>query len=847
MTYWGLGYVGRAGAKLVSSCKDLYNDLNGANLTGAVDVIGIKQPDGSIKATPFHVRFGKFGVFRTGDLKKEVEIEVNGEVVNNKMMITENGSAFFVKSNPAEGSSRPTSQCLDHSLSVDTTVSVSSSDCVTPVPSSSPIAPLDLLLVQDAKIDNEGATELLLSTTDHHHHHHQADVSIEESDVDTSPEKSKEDIFEDKEPLLIGVSTPSIAIPQPSEPANSDFETPTGDIANLKWPEPKLLSSSLPDSGVLSDSALEETNDKYQTSEVNLVLSDSEVDRYKVKTQGDVTRSLSTAEEGGLASLQNEDQRGIWGKLTGILRKKKRRRYSSIEEGVYLDDLSQGFVDQEEVLKFFPDRHPHTPHHTSPIFSDGTSGVGSSPSLSPSHPPASDEDQETDKILNTLSDIAISRCGGLSQGRISNEMFQSSQISFAEFCSNPEILAHPDTVVRINNKYYGWQVAAPMIMSCLLYSQTLPESSMTALLKSKKSRFWSFWNRNNSSEPAPNENNMPSSHEVPIDHHQPIDQPIDWASSPHVIDSPSSDEGGPTDEETSTNSKNEGTSKSRQRSMRRKKLRFSTELTPEELAQWPLKMGRNDIVFSITTKYQGTAKAACTFYLWDCTVKLVISDFDGTITRSDVAGQVLPLIGKDWTQNGVIELFSAINKNGYHFVYLSARAIGQSWYTKNYLRNTKRGDYYFPDGPLLVTPFSLYTAFKKEVIQRIPEEFKISCLQQIQEIFPKNYNPFHSGFGNRHSDVKSYLQVNIPISRIFSVNHKGEITNELSYTFQSSYKDLMSLVDAQFPPLVNSSDRTKEGSKRTSMSRMLSEDYSSYVYWKKSLNSFDEVDLPPLV
>lgn len=30
---------------------------------------------------------------------------------------------------------------------------------------------------------------------------------------------------------------------------------------------------------------------------------------------------------------------------------------------------------------------------------------------------------------------------------------------------------------------------------------------------------------------------------------------------------------------------------------------------------------------------QGTAKAACTFYLWDCTVKLVISDFDGTITR----------------------------------------------------------------------------------------------------------------------------------------------------------------------------------------------------------------------
>ena len=72
MNYLGLGVVGRAGARLVSSCKDLYNDLNGANLTGAVDVIAIKQIDGTVKATPFHIRFGKWGVFRTGDLEKEV-------------------------------------------------------------------------------------------------------------------------------------------------------------------------------------------------------------------------------------------------------------------------------------------------------------------------------------------------------------------------------------------------------------------------------------------------------------------------------------------------------------------------------------------------------------------------------------------------------------------------------------------------------------------------------------------------------------------------------------------------------------------------------------------------------
>lgn len=72
MNYLGLGVVGRAGARLYSSCKDLYNDLNGANLTGAVDIVVVKQLDGTYKATPFHVRFGKFGVLRTGDLQKEV-------------------------------------------------------------------------------------------------------------------------------------------------------------------------------------------------------------------------------------------------------------------------------------------------------------------------------------------------------------------------------------------------------------------------------------------------------------------------------------------------------------------------------------------------------------------------------------------------------------------------------------------------------------------------------------------------------------------------------------------------------------------------------------------------------
>ena len=39
--------------------------------------------------------------------------------------------------------------------------------------------------------------------------------------------------------------------------------------------------------------------------------------------------------------------------------------------------------------------------------------------------------------------------------------------------------------------------------------------------------------------------------------------------------------------------------------------------------------------------------------------------------------------------------------------------------------------------------------FPREVIERKPEEFKISCLRDIQALFPPSRNPFYAGFGNK--------------------------------------------------------------------------------------------------
>ena len=58
-----------------------------------------------------------------------------------------------------------------------------------------------------------------------------------------------------------------------------------------------------------------------------------------------------------------------------------------------------------------------------------------------------------------------------------------------------------------------------------------------------------------------------------------------------------------------------------------------------------LKKGSNEIQFSVTTAYQGTTKCYCHVYLWHHSDKIVISDIDGTITKSDVLGHILPAIG----------------------------------------------------------------------------------------------------------------------------------------------------------------------------------------------------------
>lgn len=162
-----------------------------------------------------------------------------------------------------------------------------------------------------------------------------------------------------------------------------------------------------------------------------------------------------------------------------------------------------------------------------------------------------------------------------------------------------------------------------------------------------------------------------------------------------------------------------------------------------------LKEGKNELRYVIEGKDD---KVFCVahIFLYKSSTKLVISDIDGTITKSDVRGHVMNMLGRDWTHENVCELFTHIAKNGYQILYLTARAIGQSDTTKNYLRKLKQNGFSLPDGPVLTSPDRLYHSFKREVIRRKPDEFKIDVLSDIKRLFGKdNKQPYIAGFGNR--------------------------------------------------------------------------------------------------
>lgn len=233
-------------------------------------------------------------------------------------------------------------------------------------------------------------------------------------------------------------------------------------------------------------------------------------------------------------------------------------------------------------------------------------------------------------------------------------------------------------------------------------------------------------------------------------------------------------------------------------------------LTSEQLKSMDLKYGQNKIKFQLSS---GNLMIEADLYLWKSTTPIVISDIDGTITKSDALGHVLNMFGKDWTHTGVAKLFNDINQNGYNIMYLTARTAGQADSTRQYLDSINQDGVKLPKGPVILSPDRTIAAIKREIILKKPEVFKMACLRDIKNLFfirqgeheniDDDRTPFYAGFGNRITDAISYKSVQIPSHRIFTINPEGEVHMELLELagYRSSYLHIGELVDQFFPPL----------------------------------------------
>uniref|UniRef100_A0A8C4DSI1 phosphatidate phosphatase n=1 Tax=Dicentrarchus labrax TaxID=13489 RepID=A0A8C4DSI1_DICLA len=714
-----MNIVGQLAETVFVTVKELYRGLNPATLTGGIDVIVVRQPDGSFQCSPFHIRFGKLGVLRSKE--KIVDIEINGESVDLHMKLGDNGEAFFVEENENM-----------ESVSAD-------KDNVILIYSVAPVLTLYLCIS-----------------------------------------------------LFIFICPSSVFLSRPSSP-KSDSEllvkTQESSGPQMQWnwggfPMQTLLRHPL----------------KW-----------SNRTRRKVKCFSELSHLFNF-----FVSHFRLCIKVIVHQLSSCHFVAGKRNQHLGPTGIYLDDLTT--LDPEVAALYFPKSE-----------TDGASQQGAeqgscSGSQSPQSVGSGAMDSGTEYLSDSTSynmDVSMSLCGQEGDtSQITKEKFMEHIVTYQDFANNPGIIEDPSLVICINSNYYNWAVAAPMVLSMTTFQKNLPKSTVERLVKDKmpkkSGRWWFSWRRrdmdSNQSEP----NLCPYSTFLVI-------------LTIATLDDIDSDEvAGLGRKATIAPSLSTETLNTTQciNQIYRKSLR----LTSEQIERLNLREGANKVVFSVTTQYQGTCRCEAAIYLWNWSDRVIISDIDGTITKSDALGHILPQFGKDWTHKGIAKLYHKIHQNGYKFLYCSARAIGMAAITKDYLQWVNDKGTVLPKGPVLLAPSSLFSALHREVIEKKPEVFKIACLSDIRDLFNPQRRPFYAAFGNRTNDAYAYKQVGVPDTRLFTVNPKGELIQEKTKGNKSSYSHLSGLVEHFFPVL------SVEGSTSSALD---CPEYSSFSYWKEPLPELD--------
>jgi len=822
-----------------------YFNLNAATLSGAIDIVVVEQPDGTLKCTPFHVRFGKRQLINSRE--KTVTIYVNGEPTEMRMKLGSRGEAYFV----AETKEAPPIGQMATSPIASPSLTRESSR--TRIPDKRD--PLSIPLT--AYMEEANEEEPLISSS--------APLPIVRINELTPRSRKKLEPYYDAETIRLSSSYVAPSEIPALQQAQPGVTWSWGDVPVIERSEQDMARNVLSDSEVNVYNAPEpELNNEARNKSWLSWLSFSRAQNPK---------SDSTADVEGL-----DDESPIVGnhRLPVI------EGSSESSEFVVDTDIPTGVIEKDDDM--FDMDLDESPEHltvsevnaerertdSKEVYRQANSSDTTQVTAALKRMESLEHDDVAKNIhkhtdekhkLNGIDwskleelDIQLSLCGRDIFQEDDEEkavaLFQEHALTLDKMAENPQALASPNLIAKIKNKYLPWSIASTAIVSVLVFKtpldskliETLYEDFLIEVRKETEKKNveqggWSwFWPRRPSST---------SDTPKPV-----IPKEVNKEATEQAVRSRSlSPVRGSDDESVSTDPETF--------------YQKSVMPPPEMLKALNLVPGRNEIVFSVYSTLQGEQNVHASIYFYTAKDKLVISDIDGTITRSDVYGHVLPWLGKDWSHAGIAELYTNIKKNGYKIIYLTSRAIGQAEITKAFLEGVAQFKddalaneiaksenpeealndarraalvHTLPDGPVFMSPARLLSAINREVILRKPEEFKIKCLSDIKDLWPNGINPFYAGFGNRITDQRSYLKVGIPDGRIFIVNPKSEITINNLNGSNWTYKNINQLLKSVFPTLST-----------TQRSELEALEYSDTSYWGATSNVYDSDDLEDFV
>ncbi|KAF0023336.1 hypothetical protein F2P81_023966 [Scophthalmus maximus] len=736
-----MNYVGQLAGQVFVQVKELYRGLNPATLSGCIDVIVVRQPDGSLHCSPFHVRFGKMGVLRSRE--KVVDIEINGEPVDLHMKLGDNGEAFFVQETENDQEVVPSYLATSPIMS-DGAALMSSS-----LMGNSFGPPLQTLGSAGGNGETGGGMMMMMKKRRKRRRKARADsVRREESGdysedqdmftIDISSDegaemensRSSRDVLRDETTVgptsgsykQAGLYTRSdgewspIQSPGNSRPtspkSDSELMTKPSDADNqnpaMHWawgelpqaatpsflavkPNPPLVCPvSIPVSEnthfrvITHEPSSERCGPPSELSALRLLKSEeSTVTEETVVTVGMESESMRMESQTVSSETHLTTVESVAARMMADMEETMPRPHGKTDSPSKSKDKRSRHLGSDGI--YLDDITELEPEVAALYFpkSDGGAAVRSmsDPGLhSTSLSPqslSSGGDSGLDSYCDHMSDLP-SIAISLCGGLTDNREITKEQFH-AKIISYQQFVENPSIIDDPN---------LVIKIGSKYYNWSTAAPLMLAMQAFQK--------------PLPKDSMSEcgacGSTELAGE-----------MTSRHKEESSSSDEDHRAASQTSPAVQSEAGLATGGVSYKK-----TLRLTSEQLLQ----DGPNDAVFSVTTQYQGTCRCQGTIYLWNWDDKIIISDIDGTITR-----------------------------NGYKFLYCSARAIGMADMTRGYLHWVNERGTMLPVGP----------------------------------------------------DVFSYKEVGVPLNRIFTVNPKGELVQEHAKTNISSYARLGEVVDHVFP------------------------------------------------